>query len=168
MREDGAGAKSMNSEKMQAVSADNNFPKKAQVYYVNFDGNFGRNHVTPRGLRAEILNQYVAVSGIVTRMSIVKPRLQTSVHYCEENKRGYFFHKDDKYNLNLLAKAQDQTKHEENLDDNQGFRTHDNQGNPLSAEYGYCVYRDYQEITIQEMPERAPTGQLPRSIRVIL
>jgi DNA replication licensing factor MCM3 len=38
----------------------------------------------------------------------------------------------------------------------------------LSTEFGYCVYNDYQTITIQEMPERAPTGQLPRSVQVVL
>lgn len=51
------------------------FPKKTTVYYVNFDGNFGRNHVTPRGLKAELINQFVAVNGIVTKMSIVRPRI---------------------------------------------------------------------------------------------
>ena len=25
---------------------------------------------------------------------------------------------------------------------NNGFKTADNNGNPLSAEYGYCVYKD--------------------------
>ena len=30
------------------------------------------------------------------------------------------------------------------------------------------MYKDSQVITIQEMPERAPPGQLPRSIQVVL
>jgi len=38
------------------------------------------------------------------------------------------------------------------------FPTKDQNDNPLSAEYGYCVYKDSQLITIQEVPERAPTG----------
>jgi DNA replication licensing factor MCM3 len=38
----------------------------------------------------------------------------------------------------------------------------------LSTDYGYCVYRDHQKLVLQEMPERAPPGQLPRSIEVIL
>jgi hypothetical protein len=29
------------------------------------------------------------------------------------------------------------------VEDNNGFLTADNQGHALSAEYGYCVYRDY-------------------------
>jgi DNA replication licensing factor MCM3 len=49
-------------------------------------------------------------------------------------------------------------------DQTNAFPTKDSNDNALSAEYGYCIYKDSQIITIQEMPERAPTGQLPRSI----
>ena len=51
---------------------------------------------------------------------------------------------------------------------NNAFMTKDGNDNPLSAEYGYCVYKDSQTITIQELPENAPAGQLPRSVTVVL
>lgn len=161
MREEGSSK--TNNEKL--ATAQDNFPKKTQVYYVNFEGNFGRNHITPRGLKSDLLNQYVQVSGIVTRMSIVKPRIQTSIHYCESTKRGHVKHYTDTTNLDTLARQQEDDYTQEGTN---GFLTSDANGNPLSVEYGYCIYRDYQTIVIQEMPERAPPGQLPRSIEVIL
>ena len=166
-----ATAKSLHEEARgkageKAALQQDNFPKKAAVFYVNFEGSFGRNHVTPRGLRAELLNQFVEVSGIVTKMSLVRQRVQTSVHYCEETKRGHVKHYNDCKNLEQLARAHA----DEDLctEDNNGFLVSDAQGCPLSTEYGYCVYRDYQEILLQEMPERTPTGQLPRSIKVVV
>lgn len=48
------------------------------------------------------------------------------------------------------------------------YLTHDGNRNPLETEFGWCSYKDHQFLTIQEMPERAPPGQLPRSVDVIL
>jgi DNA replication licensing factor MCM3 len=65
-----------------------------------------------------------------------------------------------------LAEMGDETK--TMVGGGENFMTRDNQGNPLSPEYGYCLYKDSQVVTIQEMPENAQVGQLPRSIQVIL
>jgi len=94
-------------------------------------------------------------------MGLVKPKIQTSVHYCEKTKKGLIKHYHDQYNLAQAPEV-------EGSEQNNAFPTKDANDNPLSAEYGYCLYKDSQSITIQEMPERAPTGQLPRSIQVIL
>jgi DNA replication licensing factor MCM3 len=88
-------------------------------------------------------------------MSIVKPKIQTSVHYCETTKRGMIKNYNDNFNLDSAQDGSDSTN---------AFPTKDANDNPLSTEYGFCVYKDSQMVTIQEMPERAPTGQLPRSV----
>jgi hypothetical protein len=44
----------------------------------------------------------------------------------------------------------------------------DADGNALEIEHGLCMYKDYQTLLLQEMPEKAPVGQLPRSVEVIL
>lgn len=123
-------------EKTAARSGDMAFPTKVKKYYINFDGNFGRNHITPRGLKANLINNLVTVQGIVTRMSIVKPMIQTSVHYCETTHKGHIYHYNDDTNLGDLANQND------NKQGGGTFPTQDAQGNKLQAEYGYCVYKD--------------------------
>ena len=118
------------------------FPKKMQVFYVNFEGNIGRNYVTPRGLKATLVNKFVQVQGIVTKMTMVKYKIQESVHYCETTKRGI---KKSYNDINNLAS---QAEGVNNGEDTNAFPTQDEQGNPLSTEYGYCVYKDSQTVTI--------------------
>ena len=53
MRDDHKGGK---QEKTAVNTADKAFPTKVKKYYINFEGNFGKNHVTPRGLKANLVN----------------------------------------------------------------------------------------------------------------
>jgi DNA replication licensing factor MCM3 len=131
------------NEKQAQATSDLNFPKKVVAYHVNFEGNFGINHVTPRGLKSNLVNQMVTVQGIVTKMSLVQPKISTSVHYCEATKRGSIKEYNDLANLQQLGASNGMMS-----EGNNAFRMSDDNGNPLTTEYGFCVYRDYQTITI--------------------
>lgn len=48
------------------------------------------------------------------------------------------------------------------------YPSKDDAGNLLETEFGLSTYKDSQFVTIQEMPESAPLGQLPRSLEVYL
>ena len=118
------------------------YNKKDNNYKVNFIGKLGLNILTPRGLKAELSNQYVTVQGIVTKVSLENAQLEYSTPYCEstyiepmtittdlehtqlewgiENKR-------DEYNINTVP-------------------TKDIYNDPSTFEYGYCKFRDQQKI----------------------
>lgn len=162
-QKDDAGKSGHPEKQAASTTADKAFPTKVTKYYVNFEGNFGRNHVGPRGLKSQLIGNLVSVQGIVTKMSIVKPKIQTSVHYCEATRKGLVKHYNDPNNL--ADQAEDAVKP---LAGNDTFPVKDANDNPISAEYGYCMYKDTQTVVIQEMPEYAPPGQLPRSVTVVL
>lgn len=137
--------------------------RKLSEYRIGLDGAFGSRHVSPRGLNATLVGGAVYVEGIVTRASLVRPRLVLSVHYCPITKK--FHEKTFRDNASVSSLAV--------FTQNAGmpgssYPTKDEEGNPLETEFGRCWYRDSQRITIQEMPEKSPPGQLPRSIDVLL
>ncbi|KAK9455246.1 MCM2/3/5 family-domain-containing protein [Dipodascopsis uninucleata] len=126
------------------------------LFYVAFRGSFGDHAVNPRTISALHVGKLVSLEGIVTRCSLVRPKIVRSVHYCEAT--GNFHARE----------YRDQTMTTSAPTLGSVYPTEDSQGNPLITEYGYSTYRDHQTMSIQEMPERAPAGQLPRSIDVIL
>lgn len=130
---------------------------EGKSYRVGFSGSFGDHHVSPRTLRAEHLGKMISLEGIITRCSLVRPKMLKSVHYCPETK---LFH---------AREYRDSTTSTSNLPPTSTVTPQqDDDGRPLQMEYGLCVFRDHQRISIQEMPERAPPGQLPRSTDIIL
>jgi DNA replication licensing factor MCM3 len=126
------------------------------MYYCAFAGSFGQYACSPRTLSSAHLNRMVSLEGIVTKCSLVRPKVVRSVHYNE--KKGGFHYRE----------YQDQTMTAGGASTSSVYPQEDDEGNPLITEYGYCTYRDHQTISIQEMPERAPAGQLPRGVDVIL
>lgn len=125
-------------------------------FYLSFRGAFGHHSVSPRTIRSLHLSKLISVEGIVTRASLVRPKVVRSVHYCEHSGR---FH---------AREYRDQTTSFNPITTAAIYPTEDPEGYKLMTEYGYSTYRDHQSITLQEMPERAPAGQLPRSLEVIL
>ncbi|KAG8627212.1 hypothetical protein KVT40_004695 [Elsinoe batatas] len=126
------------------------------MYYCAYVGAFGEFACNPRTLNSIHLNHMVSMEGIVTKCSLVRPKVIKSVHY---NERKTTFH---------FREYRDQTMSASGAASTSVYPTEDEDGNPLITEYGHCLYRDHQTISIQEMPERAPAGQLPRSVDVIM
>ncbi|KAJ6119418.1 DNA replication licensing factor mcm3 [Penicillium sp. IBT 18751x] len=126
------------------------------AYYCAYVGAFGEFSCNPRTLGSEHLNRMVSLEGIVTKCSLVRPKVIQSVHYSE---------KKDRF---LSRKYRDQTMTASGATSLNVYPQEDDEKNPLITEYGYSTYMDHQSISIQEMPERAPAGQLPRSVDVIL
>ncbi|KAI5921672.1 MCM2/3/5 family-domain-containing protein [Camillea tinctor] len=125
------------------------------LYYCAWAGSFGLNACNPRTLSSNHLNHMVSIEGIVTRCSLIRPKVVKSVHY---NEKKNIFH---------FREYRDQTM-TTGVTTSSVYPQEDDEGNPLLTEYGFCTYRDHQTISIQEMPERAPAGQLPRGVDVIL
>ncbi|KAK3721753.1 MCM DNA helicase complex subunit [Vermiconidia calcicola] len=126
------------------------------MYYCAYIGSFGEYACNPRTLSSHLLNHMVSLEGIVTKCSLVRPKVVKSVHWNEKKSTFHF------------REYRDQTMTANGAASTSVYPTDDGEGNPLVTEYGYCTYRDHQTISIQEMPERAPAGQLPRGVDVIL
>ncbi|KAG9103081.1 MCM DNA helicase complex subunit [Ceratobasidium sp. 370] len=125
-------------------------------YNVGFRGSFGDHHVNPRTLRAMHIGKMISLEGIVTRCSLVRPKMLRSIHYCEKTTTFYKCDYRDSTTLSDQGPTSTITP------------LVDAEENPLQMEVGFSTFRDHQRISIQEMPERAPPGQLPRSVDVIM
>ena len=126
------------------------------MYYCAYSGAFGENACNPRTLGSHLLNRMVSLEGIVTKCSLVRPKVVKSVHW-NETKKTFLFREYRDQTMSANAPASLSVYPQEDQDHN-----------ALITEYGYCVYRDHQSISIQEMPERAPAGQLPRGVDVLM
>lgn len=123
---------------------------------VGITGSLGERCVTPRKLSSRFLTQIICLDGIITKTSLVHPKLQTAVQYSEDSASHFTFREyHDTTSLNELPSRI-------------ALPTTDLQGNPLEMEFGLSTFVDRQLVTVQERPETAPAGQMPRSCDVIL
>ncbi|XP_011500712.1 PREDICTED: DNA replication licensing factor Mcm3 [Ceratosolen solmsi marchali] len=133
---------------------DTDCAKGNTEFFIGFEGSLGSKHTTPRTLTSRFLGNMVCVEGIVVRCSLVRPKIVRSVHYCSSTN-------------SVMERAYSDLTSFDAFPTSAAYPTQDDDGNPLETEYGLSTYKDYQTLTIQEMPEKAPAGQLPRSIDVV-
>jgi len=135
-------------------SIDATYAKETEDFFIGFEGSFGAKHVTPRTLTARNLGNLVCLEGIVTKCSLVRPKVVKSVHFCPATGK-------------TMERAYTDLTSFDAYPSTAAYPTQDEDGNPLQTEFGLSKYKDHQTLTIQEMPEKAPAGQLPRSVDII-
>eukprot|EP00118_Oscarella_pearsei_P026564 m.310097 g.310097 ORF g.310097 m.310097 type:complete len:793 (+) comp49537_c0_seq1:35-2413(+) len=135
-------------------STDSVYAKQFEEFYVGFEGSFGNKHATPRSLVSRYLGSLVCVEGIVTKCSLIRPKVVKSVHFCPATKKTMERRYTDLTSLDAFPSTS-------------AYPTKDEEGHPLQTEYGLSTYMDHQSFSIQEMPEKAPAGQLPRSVDIV-
>eukprot|EP01039_Chlorochromonas_danica_P000197 gene197-207_t len=151
-----------------ARSLDPSFEKAltSKDLQVGFEGSFGSNSISPRGLNSRLLNSLVEVEGIVVKCSSVRPKLVRSVQYCPKTNQYSLREYRDSSSLDIGIEVKENGG--EKMPTSSAIPTKDQNGNPLELEPGLCLFKDYQSIVLQEMPEKSRVGQLPRSVDVIL
>merc|ERR1719419_1546337 len=135
-------------------SIDATYAKETLDFFVRLEGGFGSKHVTPRTLNSRNLGNLVCLEGIVTKCSLVRPKVVKSVHYCPATSKTMERTYTDLTSFDAYPSTA-------------AYPTQDEEGNKLETEYGLSKYKDHQTITVQEMPEKAPAGQLPRSVDIV-
>lgn len=123
---------------------------------IGFEGAVGSNQFTSRALRSSSLSKMVCVEGIVTSVSLVRPKIKKSVHY--SSVKNVFYEKE--YRDATMVTRLPCT--------NTVYPTRDDENNLLEAEFGLSEYSDFQILSLQEMPENAPPSSLPRGAEVAI
>ncbi|KAJ8762019.1 hypothetical protein K2173_006621 [Erythroxylum novogranatense] len=138
-----------------ARSIDPKYMKEEEQVHVGFEGPFVSRRVTPRELLSEFIGSMVCVEGIVTKCSLVRPKVVKSVHFCPTTG-------------NFTSREYRDITSNTGLPTGSVYPTRDDKGNLLVTEYGLCKYKDHQTLSMQEMPENSAPGQLPRTVDVIV
>ncbi|AQK94455.1 Putative mini-chromosome maintenance (MCM) complex protein family [Zea mays] len=104
---------------------------------------------------SSFIGTMVCVEGIVTKCSLVRPKVVKSVHFCPVT--GAFLSREYRDITSFVG-----------LPTGSVYPTRDDNGNLLVTEYGMCEYKDHQTLSMQEVPENSAPGQLPRTVDVIV
>eukprot|EP00634_Sargassococcus_sp_CCMP2135_P004141 CAMPEP_0198648292 /NCGR_PEP_ID=MMETSP1467-20131203/3380_1 /TAXON_ID=1462469 /ORGANISM="unid. sp., Strain CCMP2135" /LENGTH=702 /DNA_ID=CAMNT_0044384003 /DNA_START=383 /DNA_END=2491 /DNA_ORIENTATION=- len=146
---------------------------------IGFVGNFGLRMVTPRQLRSTHLGEHVCVVGIITHCSLAAPKVLRSVHWDSETQKHVSKEFRDSSSLDswIEFSGTSEWRTGDGMPSNDSrpilprmpsreHRFRDTQS--MQAEFGLGQYADHQVLTLQELPEAAPLGELPRSVDVIV
>nr|DAD37486.1 TPA_asm: hypothetical protein HUJ06_008127 [Nelumbo nucifera] len=134
---------------------DPKYLKEGEQVLVGFEGPFVSRRVTPRELLSSFIGSMVCVEGIVTKCSLVRPKVVKSVHFCPTTRA--FTTREYRDITSTMG-----------LPTGSVYPTRDDNGNLLVTEYGLCKYKDHQTLSMQEVPENSAPGQLPRTVDVIV
>lgn len=153
LAEDLAGEE--NPDFMNLKSASSTETERRKLH-VGFDGQMGTHLLNPRTLRSHHLNQLVSIDGIVTKVGLVRPKLEKIVQYCEAT--GSMEKPKNYYDFTSLGQNATSSV----------IVQKDAQNNQLTTEFGLSKFKNHQRIHLQEMPENAELGTVPRNIEVLL
>ncbi|KAG8365611.1 hypothetical protein BUALT_Bualt18G0123800 [Buddleja alternifolia] len=129
--------------------------KEGEQILVGLEGPFVSRRVTPRELLSGFIGSMVCVEGILTKCSLVRPKVVKSVHFCPVTEKFTVReYRDITSNMGLPTGSV--------------YPTRDDNGNLLVTEFGLCTYKDHQTLSMQEVPENSAPGQLPRTVDIIL
>lgn len=131
--------------------------------FAGITGPIGENCLSPRFLSSRFLNQIVCIDGIVTKASLVNPRLVTAVQYSVDKAS------QDIVGIERPIHYRDSTDGFGELPTTNAIPSHDAADKvKYRMLYGDCEYIDHQVLTVQERPENAPAGQMPCSCEIIV
>lgn len=114
----------------------------------------GDKSIPLRFVRSEHVGRLVTVSGIVTRVTEVKPRVAAAVYVCHAC--GYEVYQEVTGKSYMPVQSCPTQNHPRSVD------------TPLIPNYAACKFVKYQELKLQEPADQVPIGSIPRTINVKL
>ncbi|KAM0688330.1 MCM DNA helicase complex subunit [Conglomerata obtusa] len=144
-------------------------------------GYLGQYTLTPRLVGARHLNRLISCTGIVTGVGCGRQKLLRSVHYRGAPSKGHSTGNQQDENTHGTEVTQNYIAREnvfyaKNYKDKYMISDgpvalsvpQEINGASVSFEYGLSTFEDSTVLVLQEMPEDAPPGQMPRSVEVVI